>query len=264
MRVGLTREQREGATGSRGAPDEVLWARVGGGLEEVTSGRRHGPADPAFPPPDGPWEELWANGRLVGWVPAGCLTRSSARRAVEEGERIARARRAHLLGRLGHKLRSSVLALQEQARQAAFGRHELLEHIYELAQDVGRRTLAMEAVALDPKDPPRAVVVGAVLNLAAVGVRGRLPGDAVVRVSEPVLVEALTRACDWMGGTGCTVSGELVGGWWRLEVVAAPGRRPLAVPEMGELLVRHLVDSLLEGWLDSSGSDRAVIYLAAA
>jgi hypothetical protein len=260
-RVGLARGQRESAAGH--APDEQLWARVGGGLEEVTSGRRHGPADPAFPPPGGPWEELSANGRLVGWVPAGCLTRTSARRAVEEGERIARERRAHLLGRLGHRLRSSVLALQEQARRAAFGRQELLEHIYELAQDVGRRALVMEAVALEPKDPPRAVVIGAVLNLAVVGVHRRLPGEAVVRASEPVLVEALTRACDWMGGTGCTVSGELVGSWWRVDVIEAPDRRPLPVPEMGELLVRHLVDSLLEGWLDSSAKDRAVIYLAA-
>jgi hypothetical protein len=66
-----------------------------------------------------------------------------------------------------------------------------------------------------------------------------------------------------MGGAGCTVTGELTGSWWRLEVISAPVRRPLAVPEMGEPLVRHLVDGVLEGWLDSSQSDRAVIYLPA-
>jgi hypothetical protein len=262
-RLGLPREQRASEPPPRAEPVEPLWVRVGGGLEEVTSARRHGPADPGFPPPGGPWEELSANGRLVGWVPSGGLTRVSARRALEEGERIARERRARLLGRLGHKLRSSVLALQESARQAAFGRHELLEDIYDLAQDVGRRALAVEAVVLDPKDPPRSVVIGAVLNLAAVGARRLLPGDAVVRASEPVLVEALTRACEWMGGAGCTVTGDLTGRWWRLEVIAAPGRRPLPVPEMGEPLVRHLVDCLLEGWLDSAAPDRAVIYLAA-
>ena len=242
---------------------EPLWARVGGGLEEVVSGRRHGPADPAFPPPGGPWEELWSNGRLVGWAPAGGASRTSSRRAQEEGERIAHERRAYLLGRLGHKLRSSVLALSECARHAALGRQELLEQIHELAQDVGRRAQALEAVALDPKDPPRAVVIGAVLTMATVGARRLLPGDAVVRASEPVLVDALTRVCEWMGGSGCPVTGTLVAGWWRLEVTAAPTRRPLPVPEMGEPLVRHLVDGVMEGWLDSSAADRAVIYLPA-
>lgn len=262
-RLGLSRDTRSAELPQGVEMGEPFWARVGGGMEEVTSGRRHGPADPGFPPPGGPWEELWSNGRLVGWAVAGGLGRASPRRAVEEGERIARERRERLLGRLGHKLRNSVLALQESARQAAFGRSELLEHIYELAQDVGRRALAMEAVGVDPKDPPRAVVIGAVLNLAAVGAQRRLPEDAVVRASEPVLRDALTRACEWMGGAGCTVTAELVGDWWRLEVMATPDRRPLPVPEMGEPLVRHLVDALLEGWLDSRATDRAVIYLPA-
>jgi len=243
---------------------DPFWVRVGGGMEEVSSGRRHGPADPGFPPPGGPWDALWSNGRLIGWeLSRGGHTRSSAKRAQDEGERISRERRAYLLGRLGHKLRSSVLALQESARQAAFGRQELLEDIYELAQDVGRRALAMEAVGVDPKDPPRAVVLGAALNLAAVGVHRSLPEDAVVRVSEPVLRDALTRACEWMGGAGCTVTGELLDSWWRLEVIASPARRPLMVPEMGEPLVRHLVDTLLEGWLDAGTPGRAVIYLPA-
>jgi hypothetical protein len=262
-RLDPPRESRAGELPPRPDLVDPLWARIGGGLEEVRSGRRHGPADPAFPPPGGPWEGLWWSGRLVGWAPAGGLSRASYRRALDEGERIARERRAYLLSRLGHKLRSSVLALSESARQAAFGRQELLEGIYEMAQDVARRALAMEAVALDPKDPPRAVVIGAVLNLAAAGVTGLLPGDAVVRAPEPVLKDALTRACDWMGGAGCTVMGERLGAWWRLDVLAAPVRRPLPVPEMGEPLVRHLVDTLLEGWLDSRAADRAAIYLPA-
>jgi hypothetical protein len=242
---------------------EPFWVRVGGGMEEVSSGRKHGPADPEFPPPGGPWEQLWAGGRLVGWTLANGHIRGTAKRAQEEGERIARERWTRLLGRLGHKLRNSVLALQESARQAAFGRRELLEHIYELAQDVGRRALAMEAVGLEPRDPPRSVVIGAVVNLAVVGVHRQVPEDAVVRASEPVLVDAMTRACEWMGGAGCTVTAELVGGWWRVVVIAAPGRRPLPVPEMGEPLIRHLVDTRLEGWLDAGAADRAVIYLPA-
>jgi hypothetical protein len=254
---------RVGDVPPRPDPVEPLWARVGGGFEEVSSGRRHGPADPENPPPGGPWERLWSNGRLVGWAVAGGPTRVSSRRAVEEGDRIARERRAHLLGRLGHKLRSSVLALREAARQAAFGRQENAQQIYELATEVGRRALAMEAVALDPTDAPRAVVLGAVLNMAAVGVRHLLPGDAVVQASEPVLVHALNRACEWMGAPGCTVTAELAGNWWKLEVIGPPVRRPLPVPEMGEPLVRHLVEALLGGWLDSSAADRAVIYLPA-
>jgi hypothetical protein len=156
---------------------------------------------------------------------------------------------------------SSVLALQESARQAAFGRQEMLEEIYDQAQEVGRRAAAVEAVALDPKDPARAVVIGAVLNLAAPGATRRLPGDAVVRAAEPVLVEALTRAYEWMGGAGSVIDGRSVDDWWRLEIVAAPNREPLPIPELGESLVRLLVDTHLQGWLDASQPGRAIIYL---
>lgn len=241
---------------------EPLWVRVGGGFEEVCSRARHGPADPDYPPPGGPWEAVWLDDRLVGWAPPD-LGRDSLRRALVEGERIARDRRAYLIGRLGHKLRSSALALQEFARQAAYGRHELFEEVYEQARDVARRAQGLETVALDPKDPPRAVVLGAVLGQAAAGARRRLPSDAVVRAREPVLRDALGRAYEWLGGDGTTITGELNGNWWRLEVIAAPERRPLTVSELGEPLVRHLIDTLLDGWLDSGQPDRAVIYLPA-
>lgn len=243
-------------------PVEPLWVRVGGGLEEVCSGRRHGPADPDFPPPDGPWEGVWHEDRLVGWSSPGC-GRTSVRRALQQGDRIKHDRHAYLLGRLSHRLRSSVLALQESARQAAFGRRELLEQIHEQAQEVGRRALALESVALEPKDAPRGVVMGAVLGVAAPGADRQLPGEAVVQAVEPVLRDALTRAYEWLGGPGSKISGELTGNWWRLELIAAPGRQPLVVPELGEPLVRHMVDTLLDGWLDGSSPDRAVIYLPA-
>jgi hypothetical protein len=203
------------------------------------------------------------SGRLVGWAPPGRNGRAAARHAEEEGRRLERERRAYLLGRLGHKLRSSVLALQESARQAAFGHQGLLETIHDQAQDVGRRALALEAVALDPKDTARSVVLAAVLTVTAQGARCSLPGDAVVRVPEPVLVEALGRAYDWMGGRGTTFTGERVGSWWRLSLDAAPTREPLPVPELGEPLVRLLVDSQLEGWLDVTRPDRPAIYLPA-
>ena len=89
-----------------------------------------------------------------------------------------------------------------------------------------------------------------------------MPAEAVVRVSEPVLVEALTRAYEWMGGPGSTIRGEQARNWWRLEIDAAPGRQPLPVPELGEPLVRYLVDTLLEGWLDAD-SQQIAIYLPA-
>ena len=176
---------------------------------------------------------------------------------------MLRERRAQLIGRLGHKLRSSVLALQECARQAAFGRPELLEQLYDQAQEVQRRASAIEVVALEPRDPARAVVLGAVLNLAAPHALRELPGDAIVRGSEPILLEALSRAYDWMGGEGATIRGERRGDWWQLDLKAAPGRVQLPVPELGEPLVGLLVDAHLEGWLDSSGAGGAKIYLPA-
>lgn len=243
--------------------EDSLWVRVGGGVQELASGRRHGPADSAFPPPGGPWSELRHNGRLIGWAPPGVASRGVIRRAEEEGARLIQERRTYLLRRLGHKVRSSVLALQESARQAAYGRQELFEEIHDQALDVGKRAFAMTAVALDPVDPARSVVVGAVLNLAAPGADRTLPPDAVVRAPEPVLVEALTRAYEWMGGPGAVIRGELEGHWWRLEVEASPHRRPLVIPELGEPLVRYLVDTHLDGWLDAGLPDRVVIYLPA-
>ena len=85
----------------------------------------------------------------------------------------------------------------------------------------------------------------------------------MVRVPEPVLVEALGRAYEWMGGQGVTFEGERVGNWWRLDVRAAPAREALPIPELGEPLVRLLVDSQLDGWLDATRPDCPAIYLPA-
>ena len=89
-------------------------------MESIPDHQRHGPADVDFPPPGGPWKPLVLNGRLVGWAEASGL--ALARRSAELGTQLADEHRAHLLSRLGHKLRSASLALQESARQAAFGR----------------------------------------------------------------------------------------------------------------------------------------------
>src|ERR1700674_146964 len=97
----------------------LMWVRVGGGMESIPDHHRHGPADGDFPPPGGPWEALILSGRVVGWAGEGGLR--AARRSAELGQQLVEQHRDHLLGRLGHKLRSSVLALQESARQAAFG-----------------------------------------------------------------------------------------------------------------------------------------------
>src|SRR5712691_8081837 len=173
-----------------------MWVRVGGGMESIPEHRRHGPADADFPPPGGPWKPLNLGGRLVGWADEGGL--GLARRCSELGDLMADQQRDHLLGRLGHKLRSSVLALQESARQAAFGRPELLEAVFEQAQEVGRRAAGLEAAAIDPKDGARGVVLGAVLNLAVPTAVRDVPPDAAVVGSEPALVEAFSRIRDWL------------------------------------------------------------------
>src|SRR5437870_9246034 len=163
-----------------------IWVRVCGGMESGPEHRRHAPADTDFPPPGGPWEALLLNGRLVGWAEHGGLR--VARQSAEIGQRLAHEQRDYLLARLGHKLRSSVLALQESARQAAFGRPELLEGLFEQAQEVGRRAAALEAAAVEPKDSARGVVLGAVLNLAMPTASNNVGAEAVVLGSEPVMV----------------------------------------------------------------------------
>ncbi len=238
-----------------------MWVRVGGGLESVPDRGRHGPADSEFPPPGGPWEPLLLNGRLVGWAEHGGLR--VARQSAELGQRLVNEERDHLLGRLGHKLRSSVLALQESARQAAFGRPELLEGLFEQAQEVGRRAAGLEAAAVEPKDSARGVVLGAVLNLAMPAAASSVPADAVVLGSEPVMVEAFTRIREWLAGDSLSVGAEGMGGWWKVRVTANGERRPLAVPELGEPLVRLIVDTQLNGWLDASRPDGVDIYLPA-
>jgi len=237
------------------------WVRVGGGLESVADHQRHGPADPEFPPPGGPWEALLLNGRLVGWAERGGLR--VARQSAELGERLAQEHRDYLLGRLGHKLRSSVLALQESARQAAFGRPEMLEGLFEQAQEVGRRAAGLETAAVEPKDGARGVVLGAVLNLALPAAARNVPPDAAVVGSEPLLVEAFSRARDWLLGDSLNVTAQPLGGWWKVSLTTVGARKPLPVPELGEPLVRLIVDTQLDGWLDASRSDGADLYLPA-
>jgi hypothetical protein len=238
-----------------------MWVRVGGGLESVPGQKRHGPADTDFPPPGGPWEALLLNGRLVGWAERGGLR--VARQSAEMGQKLANDQRDHLLGRLGHKLRSSVLALQESARQAAFGRPEMLDGLFDQAQEVGRRAAGLEAAAVGPKDSARGVVLGAVLNLAMATASSTVPNDAVVLGSEPLMVEAFTRIRDWLTGDSLSVEADLMGGWWRVRLTAFGERRPLAVPELGEPLVRLIVDTQLDGWLDASRPDGVDVYLPA-
>jgi len=238
-----------------------MWVRVGGGMESIPDHRRHGPADRNFPPPGGPWEAVNLGGQLVGWAEEPGL--KVARRCAELGQQLVDEHRDHLLGRLGHKLRSSVLALQESSRQAAFGRPELLESVFEQAQEVGRRAAALEAAAVQSTDRARGVVLGAVLNLAMPSAGRELPANAVVLGSEPALVEAFTRAKEWLGGDGLSVAAEPVGTWWKVSIDASGPRRSLAVPEMGEPLLRLIVDTHLDGWLDTSRPDGVDLYLPA-
>ena len=238
-----------------------MWVRVGGGLESVPDHKRHGPADVQYPPPGGPWEPLMLNGRLVGWAERGGLR--VARQSAELGQRLAHEERDYLLGRLGHKLRSSVLALQESARQAAFGRPEMLEGLFEQAQEVGRRAAGLEAAAVEPKDGARGVVLGAVLNLALPSATKDVPAIAAVLGSEPLLVEAFSRAKDWLLGDSLHVAAQPMGVWWKIRITTNGERTALPVSELGEPLVRLIVDTQLDGWLDASRPGGADIYLPA-
>ena len=230
-------------------------------MESLPDRRRHGPADVDVPPAGGPWAPLIAKGRIVGWDRHG--SRALANRASELGLMLEADQRSQLLGRLGHKLRSATLALSESARQAAFGRPELLETVYDQAQEVARRAAAFEVAAIGPKDRARSVVLGAVLNLAAAGLSNSVPAEAVVLGSEPVLVDAFTRACEWMGAPEVSIAAVQNGAWWRVTVNALNARRAMPVPEMGEPLLRLIVDTHLDGWLDSSDAGCLHIYLPA-
>jgi hypothetical protein len=107
-------------------------------------------------------------------------------------------------------------------------------------------------------------VLGAVLNLAIPGAARELPAGAAVLGSEPALVEAFSRAREWLGADGLSVSAESVGSWWKVRIDASGPRRALAVPEMGEPLLRLIVDTHLDGWLDAGRPDGADIYLPAS
>ena len=80
--------------------------------------------------------------------------------------------------------------------------------------------------------------------------------------SEPVLVEAFSRAGDWLDGDSLTIAAEPVGSWWRIHLATSGPRKAQAVPEMGEPLLRVIIDLHLGGWLDVL-PDGADIYLPA-
>ena len=215
-------------------------------MELVPGGALHGPADPDFPPPGGPWRPLTSGGRLVGWGRPRGADPASGPQAEQIGGGIERERRARLLARLDHKLRSSLLVLQESARSAAFGRVETLELLHGQALEGERRAAGLATAAVDPQEPARAVVLAAALRLAVRGGDLDVPPDAIVWAPEPVLVAALGRLHE-LAGEG-PYSAARAGSWWRLD---APGAaRPPEVPELGEPLLRLLVDSYLGGWLE--------------
>src|SRR2546430_1268613 len=87
--------------------------------------------------------------------------------------------------------------------------------------------------------------------------------DAAVVGSEPVLVEAFTRLGEWLAGDSLRVVAEPMGEWWKIRATVVGTRRPLTVPELGEPLIRLIVDMQLDGWLDASRPDGADVYLPA-
>src|SRR5260370_213808 len=131
------------------------------------------------------------------------------------------------------------------------------------ARRCGRGGAAEEAAGGQWKDGARGVVLGAGLNRATPTAARDLPANAVVLGSEPALVEAFTRAQDWLGPEGLRIAAEPLGSWWKVRIDASQPRRTMAVPEMGEPLLRLIVDTHLDGWLDARRRDGADIYLPA-
>ena len=127
----------------------------------------------------------------------------------------------------------------------------------------GGLAAALEAASVSPKERARGVVLGAVIGVALPNAISNLPADAAVIASEPSLVEAFTRAGEWLGGEKLTVGAEAAGAWWKVSVCTEADPPALAVPEMGEPLLRLIVDTHLDGWLDSSEKSCAHIYLPA-
>jgi hypothetical protein len=76
-------------------------------------------------------------------------------------------------------------------------------------------------------------------------------------------MDAFTRVRDWLGAEEMTVDAEAVGEWWKVSVRGEGSRHQLSVPEMGEPLVRLLVDTRLDGWLDARDARAPEIYLPA-
>ena len=90
-----------------------------------------------------------------------------------------------------------------------------------------------------------------------------MPADASVVGAEPLLVEAFSRARDWLLGDSLNVTAQPLGAWWKVSLTSVGERKPLPVPELGEPLVRLIVDTHLDGWLDTSRTDGADLYLPA-
>jgi hypothetical protein len=66
-----------------------------------------------------------------------------------------------------------------------------------------------------------------------------------------------------MGDQRLTIAADPVGSWWRVRVGAGGPRPTLSVPELGEPLIRLIVETHLDGWLDASHPDHADFFLPA-
>ena len=238
------------------------WYRVGGGLERSAGGGfdRAGPADREHPPERG-LRPLLQAGVLVGWADDSDLWTAEVARAA--GQLRLRERREHLVERLDHKVRGGLLALEAAVASAAGGSMTLMEQAYDLAREVRSRAEALSAVVVEPREPPRALVLRAAIGLAGGADADGVPVEAVVNGSEQVLRETTARVRDWMGGEDVAFAAVRDGGWWRVDVRRS-GPPVSDAPELREMLVRHLVDVRLSGWLAPPDGERVSFFLPAA
>ncbi len=164
--------------------------------------------------------------------------------------------RRRLVHRLDHKLRSSLLLLRENALRSGS------PALYDLAEEALRRASGLSAAAVPAADEPRPLRPAAVLASVIPGVVIEGEAGAIAIAPEADLKSLLGRLPGWLGG-GLRFRLESVPGWCVLDVSAAEPAPPDEVPELGEPLVRLIVEEGLGGGLEVPGPGRAVLRLPA-
>lgn len=165
--------------------------------------------------------------------------------------------RRRLALRLEHRLRSTLMLLQESARRSGS------EAMYDLAAEALRRAGGLASAAVPPGGETRPVHLASAIMSALPG--AACGGDRGLAASVPDgdLRTVLGLLPGWLGpdlSITLRANPELL-----LMEISAPGPAPaMEVPEMGEPLIRILVEENLRGTLEVGEGATAIIGLPAA